>query len=284
MRIIQFIILITISTLPIATASAEMNVRKNIPYVAWKADKRQKLDIYVPHRKNNVTKLPVHIYVHGGAWNIGDKRNVTANYAKTYTNSGVILVAINYRLSPKHKHPAHIEDCAQAIKWIVENIHRYGGDANNMVLSGHSAGAHLVALLGTHPKYLQKHQLQRDIFKAIMPVDTATFDLTIPWGKEVPKIIRAMRVHAFGKDINTLQDASPIMYITKSAQLSPFITFVTSKRGNAVQESKTFTQALTSSNHKARLEILEGRTHKEMNTEIFTTGTLIHETIINAFK
>ena len=90
--------------------SKTTNVKKDISYGS---DKLQKLDIYLP-LDSKAKKRPVHIFVHGGAWTIGDKRRF-GKHAKLNTNNGIIFVSINYRLSPKHIHPAQIEDCARAV-------------------------------------------------------------------------------------------------------------------------------------------------------------------------
>jgi acetyl esterase/lipase len=112
---------------------------------------RHKLDVYVPKGK---TDFPVLFFVHGGSWKSGSK-NLYAALGNAFAARGVGAVVINYRLSPKVKHPAHVEDVAAAFAWTCENIGKYGGKADRVFACGHSAGGHLVSLLATDPSYLK---------------------------------------------------------------------------------------------------------------------------------
>jgi acetyl esterase/lipase len=114
---------------------------------------RQLLDVFAPR---GARKAPVVLFVHGGTWMVGDKdfhglyRSVGTFLAK----NGVVAVLINYRLSPRVRHPEHVKDVARAFAWTRRNIPSYGGDPDCLVLCGHSAGGHLVSLLATDPTYL----------------------------------------------------------------------------------------------------------------------------------
>lgn len=118
------------------------------------------LDIY--HFGQTTTFKPIVIYVHGGAWAIGDKANSLDNKTNLFSSLDYLFVSLNYRLSPstpstdpnRIKFPTHNEDVADAVKWIYDNITNYGGDKNKIVLLGHSAGAHLVSLTGTSNLFL----------------------------------------------------------------------------------------------------------------------------------
>ncbi len=241
----------------------------------------QKLDIYLPKPIEDIEdeSYPVHIFVHGGGWNIGDKKSIDAREAKAYTSEDIIVVSINYRLSPTHRHPAHVQDCAEAIKWVVDNIAEYGGNPENITLSGHSSGAHLITLLGTHPRYLAEQELSRDIFKGIVAVDTAGFDLTIPAEQ---KVMQRWTRNAFGTSLVTLQEASPMAYVSEDVSLSPILIYTTAERSNAVEQSRRYTSSLLAHGHNATLSILDrGLSHSDMKHLIFTKGTEIHTAIVS---
>jgi predicted phage tail protein len=131
---------------------------------------------------------PVVIYIHGGAWALGDKANIDSK-ASFYNNLGYIFISINYRLSPSQiipyssfsasrvKHPNHIADCAAAIRWIYDNIGNYGGNQTKLVLSGHSAGAHLASLLATNQSYLSTAGVAISNIKGCISVDTEGYDI-----------------------------------------------------------------------------------------------------------
>ena len=89
---------------------------------------------------------PVIVYVHGGAWVIGDKREQGKPMMFELVARGWVCVSINYRLSPKATWPDHIVDVKKAVAWIKEHIAEYGGDPSFVAISGGSAGGHLSAL------------------------------------------------------------------------------------------------------------------------------------------
>ena len=86
------------------------------------------------------------VYVHGGAWVIGDKREQGKPMMFELVARGWVCVAINYRLSPKATWPDHIVDVKRALAWVKEHIAEYGGDPSFVAVSGGSAGGHLCAL------------------------------------------------------------------------------------------------------------------------------------------
>jgi triacylglycerol lipase len=106
------------------------------------------LDVYVPRLDG---PLPAVLVVHGGAWRSGSKDQL-AKYARDLAARGIVAFAINYRLSPKHKFPAQLEDCQSALKWIRKNAEVYKVDTKRIGAIGYSAGGHLVALLGVTGK------------------------------------------------------------------------------------------------------------------------------------
>jgi acetyl esterase/lipase len=116
---------------------------KNISY--GPAGKRNQLDIYIPKTKPS-TAMPVLIHVHGGGWVVGRKHQQAKPLIGHMASKGWLVVDINYRLAPRNKMPAMIEDVLQAVAWVKANVTSYGGDQNFVALTGGSAGGHLVAL------------------------------------------------------------------------------------------------------------------------------------------
>jgi acetyl esterase/lipase len=106
---------------------------------------RHRLDVY-RSRLASPDRAPVMVYVHGGAWVIGDKREQGKPMMFELVARGWVCVAINYRLSPKATWPDHVVDVKRALVWVKEHIAEYGGDPSFVALSGGSAGGHLSAL------------------------------------------------------------------------------------------------------------------------------------------
>ena len=152
-------------------------ILRDIPYVLSteevKADALQKLDIYLPENKKF---SPVLVFIHGGGWRGGDKKNHEKK-GEFFTKRGYVFISINYRLPPKAKHPLQIEDVASALNWIQENISQFKGKPDEIYILGHSAGAYLTALISTDEQHLNEHELGLDIIKGAMLIDSATYDL-----------------------------------------------------------------------------------------------------------
>ncbi len=129
-------------------AHPKVVLQQNLDITYAKVSKRQKLDVFRP---SGSEKLPIVLFVHGGAWFMGDKDffGVHRSVAKSIATKGFVVIATNYRLSPDVKHPAHVEDVAKALAWVFANPTIHGGDVTKVSLVGHSAGAHLVTLLAT---------------------------------------------------------------------------------------------------------------------------------------
>jgi len=275
-------LLIALLFTPSATAKP-VNVYQDITYVSGSTMEKQTLDIYTP--KEEVSRpYPVLIFVHGGAWHIGDKKIVTPDIARSYTDQGIIVVSINYRLSPRYKHPSHIRDVASATKWVVDNIGKYGGSTKRIAITGHSAGAHLVALLTTNPLYLSTHNIPATKFNAVIPVDTAGFDLTKPYKGKFARMIQRHLNRAFGTDKKSLIDASPTLQVRKGKDYPPFFLYVTAERPHAVKETRLFAAAIKKSGGFARNIVIDrGLTHRDMGQTIFDPRSKVFKTIMGVF-
>jgi acetyl esterase/lipase len=130
---------------PIARPGRTLEVIHNLDY-AGDGLKAHRLDV-IRRRTDQPTAGPVMIYIHGGAWIIGDKREQGFPMLYELARRGWVCVTINYRLSPKATWPDHIVDCKMAVAWVREHIGEYGGDPRFVAVSGGSAGGHLSALV-----------------------------------------------------------------------------------------------------------------------------------------
>jgi acetyl esterase/lipase len=125
----------------------DMQLVKNVVYGPLP---RQRLDVW----RMSTTPLhaPVVLYVHGGSWTMGDKREQGRPMLHEFVRRGWIAVVPNYRLAPRHPWPAQIEDVTRALGWVKKNIVTHGGDPERVVVSGGSAGGHLAALVALSSK------------------------------------------------------------------------------------------------------------------------------------
>jgi len=147
-----------------------------------------RLDVYMPDGGVPGDSRPVVVYVHGGGWRTGDKTNKIAAKAKLFTDAGYVFASVNYRLSPdpidpaypadRIRYPVHPQDVGEAVAWIDGNVSAYGGDPARILLIGHSAGAHLVALVATDPKYVKTFGMDPRHLIGVVPLDTDAYDVT----------------------------------------------------------------------------------------------------------
>ena len=122
---------------------------------------RCKLDIYYPENTKGFTTV---VWFHGGGITSGNK-----HIPEKLKKQGIAVVAVNYRLSPKVKCPAYIEDAAAAVAWTFKNIEKYGGNPKKIVVSGHSAGGYLTSMIGLDKKWLAKYDIDANEIAMLVP-------------------------------------------------------------------------------------------------------------------
>jgi acetyl esterase/lipase len=169
---------------------------------------RHRLDLFLPAEQKD---YPVLVFVHGGAWTKGS-RGGFEKLARLFARNGVGTAITNYRLSPQVQHPAHTQDVAKAVAWVHKNIAKYGGRPDQLFLSGHSAGGHLVALLGTDPTYLEAAGVPLKDIKGVIPISGV---YTFRPGS-MPKV--------FGEDKEAYRKAAPLTHV--KGQHPPFLILV----------------------------------------------------------
>jgi len=134
---------------PVSFSRHGVTRHRDISY--GEAGKRNFLDIYTSSVGGS--RRPVLLQIHGGAWLLGHKGEQALPLMHHMASLGWVVVAINYRLSPRATFPDHIIDVKKAIAWIRENIAQWGGDPNFIAATGGSAGGHLTALTAMTGNY-----------------------------------------------------------------------------------------------------------------------------------
>lgn len=171
-RISILLLLIALFT-SVAAQETEYKTISNIPY--YNEEVRQQdsyisercvLDIYYPTNKKDFTTV---VWFHGGGITGGNKE-----LPEALKNKGLCIVGVNYRLAPKVKAPAYIEDTAAAVAWVFKNIGGYGGDTSRIFVSGHSAGGYLGMLVGLDKQYLATHGIDANSIAGLIPFSGQT--------------------------------------------------------------------------------------------------------------
>jgi acetyl esterase/lipase len=127
--------------------------------IAYGVEPEEGLDLYTP---KDATQMPrdVAVFFYGGRWENGDKEDYRF-VAATFADKGFIAVIPDYRKYPQVRFPVFVQDGAAALAWVYRNIDQYGGDPARIHVIGHSAGAHIGALLTADARYLQREGLDR---------------------------------------------------------------------------------------------------------------------------
>jgi arylformamidase len=258
----------TATPLSAATQLAVMETHLDVPYKSLPGvdSKFLSLDIYNPA---SASGLPVMIFVHGGAWSLGDKSQVDLK-PDFFVQSGFVFVSVNYRLSPAYPFPAQAEDVASSVAWVHANIGNYGGDPAKIFLMGHSAGAHLVALVATDENYLQAEGLDLDVFKAVIPLDTQAYDLTKVIG-DSPQETK-IYTSVFGTDPAGWVAASPITYVSSGKGIPPMVVAYSGGlmgEGDYTRQQAAveFTAKLQAAGVESVLVPAPEKTHAQINQE-----------------
>ncbi|MFM7027699.1 MAG: alpha/beta hydrolase [Chakrabartia sp.] len=132
--------------------------------VAYGPLPRQKLDIWAPTAKATKPRDVV-IFFYGGSWNSGE-RALYAFAGRALAERGYVVVIPDYRLVPDVRFPGFVEDGAAAVAWVHAHAAQFGGNPARIHLTGHSAGAHIAALLSLDPEWLAKAGAPKDSIKS----------------------------------------------------------------------------------------------------------------------
>ncbi len=119
--------------------------------LAYGSEPRQTLDLYIPD--GLTAPAPVLLFFYGGSWQSGSKAIYRA-FGEAFAAHGIVTAIADYRLYPQVKYPAFIADGALAFRFLRQQVGAHGGDPGRIVISGHSAGAYIAAMLAVNPDYL----------------------------------------------------------------------------------------------------------------------------------
>lgn len=208
---------------------------------------RCKLDIYFPENADSFITV---VWFHGGGLTGGEK-----SIPERLKNRNMAVVAVNYRLSPKVKSPAYIDDAAAAVAWVFNNISKYGGDPRKVVVAGHSAGGYLTCMIGLDKHYLAAYGVDANDIQKLVPFSgqmITHFEIR----KESGITEKQPLVNGFAPLFHVRADASPLYLITGDRELEMLGRY---------EENAYMWRMMNISGHKQTfLYELDGFNHGEM--------------------
>lgn len=235
--------------------------------IAYGSDPLQVLDIW--RAKGARGPAPLIVYVHGGGWKRGSKDNATGRFKPVhYPGQGYAFASINYRLVPAATVEQQAADVAGAVKALIDRADALGIDQRRIVLMGHSAGAHLVALVGTDERYLKGAGLSFADIAGVIPNDGAAYDVPAQM-KDGPPIMQATYKQAFGTDPARQKALSPTAHA--EAPNAPDFLLLYVQRADGVRQAKALGSALVAGGSRVEHGSFPGeglKGHVEINRSL----------------
>jgi len=230
--------------------------------VAYGADPKQRFDVYTPKGARNA---PVVVMVHGGAWRIGDKRSrgVVGKKVARWSRDGIVVISVNYRMLPGTDPVEQARDVARALAVAQQRMSEWGGDAGKVVLMGHSAGAHLVALLDANPS-LATSLGARPWLGAVI-LDSAALDIV----QTMTRPHLPLYSKAFGANRDYWREASPYHHVAAGSK--PMLLVCSSLRRDSCPAANHFAARATSLGVRAEV-VPVAKSHAAIDADLGAPG------------
>ena len=241
--------------------AAEPKAHRDLPYAEGK-NKRQTLDVYAPAEGKN---LPVVVWIHGGGWQAGDKAEVHLK-PQAFADRGFVFVSVNYRLLPEATIKQMGGDVAKAIRWVRDHARDFGGDPDRLIVSGHSAGAQLAALVCTYERYLKAEGVPLSVVKACVPVDGDTYDVPLQI-----MTVEKRRADAYRKKFgepDSQKELSPVTHVARGKHIPPFLILHVADHPETRLQSQRLAKALNEAGVPAKAYPAEGKNHTTINADL----------------
>ena len=181
-----------------------------VPGIAYGDHHRQQLDIYAP-RVESPTARPVVVFFFGGGWTDGDR----ADYlfvAEALASRGYLVVIPDYRVYPEVRFPAFVEDGASATAWVLDNVAAFGGDPRQVYVMGHSAGAHIAAMLIFDAGYLRAAGHRPDELAGLIGL-AGPYDFLPIESRTLRVIFGPVAQHGSSQPVNFVDGDEPPAYL-----------------------------------------------------------------------
>ena len=241
---------------------ASRKVLRDVPYGS---DPKQRMDVYLPAQVQGSGLAPVIFMVHGGGWRTGDKRmgRVVDNKTARWLPKGFVFVSVNHRLLPEADPLDQVADVAQALAVAQGQASRWGADPQQFILMGHSAGAHLVALLAASPTLGSAAGARP--WLGTVALDSAALDIAPIMQRKHYKLYDP----AFGNDPAFWKAASPLQQLHAGAK--PLLAVCSSRREESCEQAKGF--AAHGMRLGVRVEVLpQDLSHGDTNEQLGLPG------------
>jgi len=237
-------------------------VHRDLFYTEAK-NKLQSLDVYSPPDGKD---HPVIVWIHGGGWSKGDKASLQQK-PQAFVDKGFVLVSVNYRLVPAVTVKDLMADLAQSVRWVRDHAAEHRGDPNSLIIMGHSAGAHLAALLCTDDRYLKAADVPMTSLKGCVPLDVSAYDIPKRIHDVDDGISKTFKT-IFGTEEAAQREVSPVHYVSKDKGIPPFLILHVASRDDTKAQAHWLAGKLAEASITARVVAAEGKTHGTISSDL----------------
>lgn len=231
--------------------------------LAYGADAQQRLDAYLPPAAATAdAAAPIVLMVHGGGWTRGDKamQRVVSRKVDRWLPMGTIVASMNYRMDEREPEPLQqADDVARALAYVQREAPGWGGDPRRVLLMGHSAGAHLVALVAADPRIAERGGAAA--WLGTVGLDSAAYDVV----EIMSRWHLRLYDRAFGDDAAGWREASPLHRLAGAP--APLLLVCSTRRADACPQAETFAAAARSLGGMAEV-LREDLSHGEINADL----------------
>ncbi|MEO7814227.1 MAG: alpha/beta hydrolase [Sphingomicrobium sp.] len=235
--------------------------------LAYGADPKQRLDLLVPA---NARPAPLILFVHGGGWSIGDKRSGAGVKAAHFTAQGWAFASTNYRLVPTATVEQQAADIASAIAFARAHAAEQGLDPDRIVIMGHSAGAHLAALVGTDPRYLKAAGVPMRSVRGVVLLDGAGYAIADQMARP-GNPVSAMYDAAFGPTKTRQNALSPTLHAA-APNVAYWLILPIDRRDDSKAQSEALAAALRPAGATTVVIPVPGESHATLNKGLGEEG------------
>ena len=254
----------------------KIKTAKNLIYKAGSTNEKHQLDIYYPANTKKVRDVV--FFIHGGGWSSG-KKDTYWFLGRNFAKKGIVFVAINYRVGGENSYQNMAEDCVKALNYINLNVNKFGGNPSRIFLSGHSAGAHLAALIAMSPEF---NQTENPMAKGIILNDPFGLDL-LDYFTNTPTTITAQYKPPFGENKEVWINAAPITYVSKNE--IPILVFNGSKTYPAIlRDSDLFVKELKREKKNHNFIMIKGKKHVGMMSQMVWRNSKMYTYYLDFMK
>ncbi|MCY7338748.1 MAG: alpha/beta hydrolase [Sphingomonas bacterium] len=250
-----------------AAAASRAPRAQGLSEFAYGTDPAQQLDV---KRAATSAPAPLLVFIHGGGWSIGDKTQAVGAKADHFTARGFAFASLNYRLVPQATVEQQAADIAAAIAWLRAHAADHGINPDRIIVMGHSAGAHLAALVASDPSFLLAAGVPFTALKGAVLLDGAGYD--VPTQMVSPKnLVGGMYSAAFGTNPARQKALSPL-YHAAAPNAAAWLILPVAARSDSTAKSQALAAALNRNGTRATVTPVPDSSHSQLNHKLGTVG------------